>query len=135
MYQNTRPHPRPSSGRLHLVSAVKERNQKGGKCKISRVLQSPVSCTQAPPEVEASYKPKLAQHFSIHRKVQNGNSRVHRDLPDFRGMGIIDKSIEHIPLHPQSSMLKEIPKVLPQVSGVPVHIPFGLTTAPPGFLL
>ena len=31
---------------LYPVSSVKERNRKGGKCKISRVLQSPVPSTQ-----------------------------------------------------------------------------------------
>ena len=41
------PPKRPSSGHLYPVSSVKERNRKGGKCKISRVLQSPVSSTQA----------------------------------------------------------------------------------------
>ena len=90
---------------------------------ISRVLQSPVSCTQASLEVEASNRPKQDQHFSTRRKVQNGNSRVHQDLPDSRGMGIFDRSIRHLPSHPHTSILKEIPKILPQVSGVPVHIP------------
>ena len=47
------PSKRPSSGQLHPVSAVKERNRKGGKCKISRVLQWPVSSPQASPTVEA----------------------------------------------------------------------------------
>ena len=42
------PPKRPSPGHLYPVSSVKERNQKGGKCKISRVLQSPVPSTQAP---------------------------------------------------------------------------------------
>ena len=41
------PSKRTSSDLLYPVSSVKERNRKGGKCKISRVLQSPVSCTQA----------------------------------------------------------------------------------------
>ena len=37
----------------------------------------------------------------------------------------------HIPIHP--SKLKEIPKVLPQVTGVPVHLPpFGTSHIPPG---
>ena len=83
------PSKRPSSGRLYPVSSVKKRNRKGGKCKISRVLQSPVSSTQASPKVEASHRLKQAQHFSTRRKVQNGNSRVHQDLPDSRGMGIV----------------------------------------------
>ena len=40
------PTKRPSFGHLYPVSPVKERYRKGGKCKISRVLQSPVSRTQ-----------------------------------------------------------------------------------------
>ena len=107
--------------------------RQGGKCKISRVLQSPVSSTQASPKVEASHRLKQAQHFSTHRKVQNGNSRVHQDLPDSRGMGIVDRPIRHLPSHPHPSKLKEIPKVLLQVAGVPVHLPpFRTSHSPPG---
>ena len=73
--------------------------------------------------MEASHRPKQAQHFSTRRKVQNGNSRVHQDLPDFRGVGIVDRSIGHLPTHPHPSKLKEIPKVLLQVTGVPIHLP------------
>ena len=65
--------------------------------------------------------------------VQNGNSRVHQDFPDSGGVGIVDRSIGRIPSHPHSSTLKEIPKILPQVSGVPVHIPRLRTGhSPPG---
>ena len=127
------PSKRPSSGRLHPVSSVKERYRKGGKCKISRVLQSPVSSTQASPKVEASNRLKQAQHFSTRRKVQNGNSRVHKDLPDSKGMGIVDRSIGRLPSHPHPSKLKEISKILPQVTGVPVHLPpFQAGHSPPG---
>ena len=69
------PAKRPSLGHLYPVSPVKERNRKGGKCKISRVLQSPVPSAQASPKVEASHRPQQAQHFSTRRKVQNGNSK------------------------------------------------------------
>ena len=98
------PSNRPSSGHLYPVSSVKERNRKDGKCKISRVLQSPVSSPQASPKVEASYRPKQAQYLSICRKVQNGNSRVHQDLHDSRGMGIVNRPIAYllIPIHPNS---------------------------------
>ena len=114
---------RPSSGHLYPVSSVKEHNQKGGKCKISQVLQSPVSSTQASPKVETSHRPNHAQHFSTRRKVQNGNSRVHQDLPDSRGMGIVNRPVGCLPSHPHPSKLKEIPKVLLQVPGVHVHLP------------
>ena len=122
-----------SSGHLYPVSSVKERNRKGGKCKISRVLQSPVSSTQASTKV-ASHRPKQAQYFSTHRKVQNGNSRVHQDLPDSRGMGVVDRPVGRLPSHPHPSKLKEIPKVLPQVFQF-TSLPFGLATAPQVFTM
>ena len=118
---------------MYLVSPVKERYRKGRQCKISRVLQSPVPSTQASPKVEASHRLKQAQHFSTRRKVQNGNSRVHQDLPDSRGVGIVDRSVGRLPAHPHPPKLKEIPKVLLQGSGVPVHLPpVRASHSPPG---
>ena len=64
-----------------------------------------------------------AKHFSTRRNVQNGNSRVHQDLPNSSAMGIIDRPIRHLPSHPHPPKLKEIPKVLPQVAHLPVHLP------------
>ena len=99
------PSKRLSSGHLCPVSSVKERNRKGGKCKISRVLQSPVSSTQASPKVEASHRPKQAQHFSTRRKVQNGNSRVIRtSLVPGEWISSIELSDAYldIPIHPNS---------------------------------
>ena len=110
------PSKRPSSGHLYPVSPVKEHYRKGGKCKISRVLQSPVPSTQASPKVEASNRLKQAQHFSTCRKVQNGNSRVHQDLPGSRGMGIVDRPIGHLPSHPHPPKLKEIPLYVSPIS-------------------
>ena len=103
---------RTSSDLLYPVSSVKERNRTGGKCKISRVLQSPVSCSQASPKVEASNRSKRAQKLPTCRKVQNGNTRVHQGLSDSRGMGVIDRPTRRIPSHPHPLKLKEVPKVL-----------------------
>ena len=117
---------------MYPVSSVKERNRKGGKCKISRVLQSPVSCTQASAKVEASKRPKEAQHLPTCRKVQNENTRVHQDLSDSRGMGVADRPIRCLPSHPHPPKIKEVLKGLPQVASVSVHfpsLPFGLATA------
>ena len=97
------PSKRPSSGLLYPVSSVKECNIKRGKCKISRVLQSPVSGTQASPTVEVSNKPKQAQHLPTCRKVQNGNTRVHQGLSDSRGIGVFDRPIRCLLSHPQNS--------------------------------
>ena len=36
-------------------------------------------------------------------------------------MGIVDRSVGRLPSHPHPSPLKKIPKILPQVPGVPIH--------------
>ena len=37
-------------------------------------------------------------------------------------MGIVHRLIRRLPSHPHSPKLKEVPKVLPQVTGIPVHL-------------
>ena len=107
------PSKRSSSGLLFPVTSVKECNRKGGKCKISWVLQSPVSGPQASSKVEASDRRKQAQHPPTYRKVQNGNSRVHQGLSDSRGMCDFDRPVGRLSSHPH-----------PQVfTGVSVHLP------------
>ena len=62
------------------------------------------------------------------------HSRVHQDLPDSRGMGVVDRPIGCLPSHPHPSTLTEIPKVLPQVLQF-TSLPFGLATAPQVFTM
>ena len=126
------PSQRTSSDLLHPVSSVRERNRKGRKCKISRVLQAPVSFPQASPKEKASDRPKQAQCLPTCRKVQNGNTRVHQGLFDSRGMGVVDRFIRCLPSHPHPPKLKEAPTVLPQVTGFPVHLPSFWTVSPTG---
>ena len=38
-------------------------------------------------------------------------------------MGVVDRLIRRLPSHPHPPKLKEVPKVLPQFTGVPVHLP------------
>ena len=38
-------------------------------------------------------------------------------------MGVVDRLIRRLPSHPHPPKLKEVPTVLPQVTGVPVHLP------------
>ena len=71
--------------------------------------------------------------FLLVEMVQNGNTRVHQGLSDSRGMGIVNRPIIHLPSHPHPPKLKEVPKVLPQVTGVPVHLPsFRASHSPTG---
>ena len=38
-------------------------------------------------------------------------------------MGVIDRPVRRLSSHPHPPKLKKIPKVLPQFTGVPVHLP------------
>ena len=126
------PPKRPSSALLYPVSPVKERNRKGGKCKICRVLQSPVSSTQASrwrPVIDLS---RLNTFLHVEKFKMVTPESIRTSL-DPRGMGIVDTPIRRLPSHPHPPKLKEIPKVLPQVTGVPVHLPsFRSSHSPPG---
>ena len=47
-------------------------------------------------------------------------------------MGIVNRPIGRLPSHPHPPKLREIPKVLPQVTGVTVHLPsFRTSHSPP----
>ena len=98
------PSNRSGSGLLYPLCSFKECNTKGGKCKISQVLQSPVSSPQASPKVEASDRTRQAQHLPTCRKVQNGNPRVHHGISDSRRKEVVDMSDTylHIAIHQNS---------------------------------
>ena len=49
-------------------------------------------------------------------------------------MGVIDRPIRRLPSHPHPPKLKEVPKVLPQVTSVPVHLPSFRTSHSPSGL-
>ena len=124
------PSKRTSSGHLYTVLSVKERNRKGGKCKISQVLQSPVSCTQASAKVEASNRLKQAQHFFTCRKVQNGTSLIPGEWVS--SIDLSDAYL-HIPIHPNSRKYLRFchrSQVFQFTS-----LPFGLATAPQVFTM
>ena len=97
----------------------------GPSKRSSSGLLYPVSSVNAKERVETVkfLGPKQAQHLPTCRKVQNGNTRVHQDLSDSRGMGVVDRTIRRLPSHSHPPKFKEVPKVLPQVTGVPVHLP------------
>ena len=122
----------PSSGLFYQVSSVKERNRKGGKCKISRVLQSPISSTQASPKVEASNRPKQAQH--LHLKMETPES-IRTSLIQGEWMSSIDLSDTyfHIPIHPNSR--KYLRFCHKSWMFQFTSFPFGLATAPPVFTM
>ena len=118
------PSKRPSTGHLYPASSVKERNRKGGKCKISRVLQSPVPSTQASPKVEASHidLSRLNTFLHIEKFKMETPESIRTSLIPGEWVSSIDLSDAylHILIHPNSRKYR---RFLLQVSGVPVHLP------------
>ena len=77
------------------------------------------------PKPHQKWRPVIAlsrQHLPTCRKVQMKTPESIR-ASDSRGMGIVDRLIRCLPSHCHPPKLKKVPKVLPQVTGVPVHHP------------
>ena len=111
------------------------RRGKGGKCKISRVLQSPVSSTQASPKVEASIDlSRLNNFLLVERFKMETPESIRASLIPGEWVSPIDLSDAylHIPINQNS---KEVPrKVLPQVASVSAHFPSLRTSHSPSGL-
>ena len=120
--------PRGPSSMLPLSCVIKdafdkfEHDFKAANLPEGKYIKPPPATTKWYKVGQPCYEEKM-QELNTRRKAQNGNSRVHQDLPDSRGMGIVDISVGRLPAHLHPSRLKEIPKALLQVTGVPVHLP------------
>ena len=122
--------------RLYPVSPVKERYRKGGKCKISRVLQSPVSSPQASPKVEASNRLKQAHTFlHVEKFKMETPESIRTSLVPGEWVLLIDlaDTYLHIPIHPNSRKYLRFchrSQVFQFTS-----LPFGIATAPQVFTI
>ena len=99
------PSKRPSSGHLYPVSSVKERNRNGGKCKISRVLQSPVLVSKPHqrwrPVIDLS---RLNNFLHVEKFKMETPESIRTSLIPGEWVSLIDLSDAylHIPIHPHS---------------------------------
>ena len=123
------PSKRPSPGLLYPVSSVKERNRKGGKCKISRVLQSPVPSTQV---IDLS---RLNTFLHVEKFKMETPESIRTSLIPGEWVSSIDLSDAylHIPIHPNSRKYLRFcykSQVFQFTS-----LPFGLATAPQVFTM
>ena len=99
---------------MYPVSSVKERNRKGGKCKISQVLHLPVSSPQASQKVLLIERFQTETPESIRACLVPGEWVLSIDLSDaYQGIGVVLTLVQCVPSHPHKPKLKEVPKVLP----------------------
>ena len=123
------PSKRTSSDCLYPVSSVKERNRKGGKCKISRVLQSPVLV----PKSHQRWRPvidlsRLNTFLLVERFKMETPESIRASLIPGECVSSIDLADLHIPIHPNSRKYLRFchrSQVFQFTS-----LPFGLATAP-----
>ena len=97
------PSKRPSSGHLYPASSFKERNRKGGKCKICLVLQSPVPSPQASPRWKLLIDLNRLNTFLLVEKFKMETPEsIRTSLIPGEWASSIDLSDAylHIPIHP-----------------------------------
>ena len=130
------PTKRPSSGRLHPVSAVKERNRKGGKCKISQVYSRlflvPKPHQRWTPVIDLS---RLNTFLHVEKFKMETPESIRTSLIPGEWVSSIDLSDAylHVPIHPHSRKYLRFcyrSQVFQFTS-----LPFGLATAPQVFTM
>ena len=104
------PSKRPSSGHLYPVSSERVKNVKSLGF-YSRLFLVPKPHQRWRPVIDLS---RLNTFLHV--------EKFKMETPESRGMGIIGRPIRRLPSHSHPSKLKEIPKVLLQVAGVPVPV-------------
>ena len=120
---------------MYPVSSVKERNRKGGKCKISRVLQSPVPSTKPHlrwrPVIDLN---RLNTFLHVEKFKMETPESIRTSLIPEEWVSSIDllDTYLHIPSHPNSKYLRFCYKS--QVFQF-TSLPFGLATAPQVFTM
>ena len=125
------PSKRPRSGHLYPVSSVKNAIERVVNVKSLRFYSHLFLVPKPHPRWRLVIDLSRLNAF-LHVDKFEMETPEYQDLPDSRVMGIIDRPIGRLPSHPHPPKLKEIPKVLPQVAGVPVHLPPLQTSQPPG---
>ena len=121
---------------LYPVSSVKERNRKGGKCKISQVLQSPVPSTKSHlrwrPVIDLN---RLNTFLHVEKFKMETPESIRTSLIPGQWVSSIDLSDAylHIPTHPNSRKYLRFcykSQVFQFTS-----LPFGLAAAPQVFTM
>ena len=121
---------------LYPVSSVKERNRKGGKCKISRVLQSPVPSTKPHlrwrPVIDLN---RLNTFLHVEKFKMETPESIRTSLIPGEWVSLIDLSDTylHIPIHPNSR--KYLRFCYKSLVFQFTSLPFGLATAPQVFTM
>ena len=95
-----------------ITSAYRQkRSGKGSKPQIPRVFQPTITSPKAQRQVEANTGPKQTKPFPQDRKVQNGDTGNHQNIPPAGGVGHLSRFQRCQLPHTNTGTIQEIPKI------------------------
>ena len=95
-----------------ITSAYRQkRSGKGSKPQIPRVFQPTISSPKAQRQVEANTGPKQTKPFPQDRKVQNGDTGNHQNIPPAGGVGHLSRFQRCQLPHTNTGTIQDIPKI------------------------
>ena len=98
---------RPSKG-FSPGLLTKKHNRKS---KVSWVLQTSAFSSTTQSKMETSHRPKKTKHLLEGGEIQNGNTRVPKDLSDSSRMDLLNRTLRCLSPHSHLPRLKRILKV------------------------
>ena len=124
--------PQPVRG---ITSAYEQKcNRTGTQTQFTRVLQQTIFSPKTQQQVETNTRPEQFEPIPQGRKIQNGDTGNHQDIPLTRGVGHLDGLQGRLLPHPNTGTVQEILEI--SCPGPDLQfkaLPFGLSTAPMEF--
>ena len=103
------------------ATARQKRYRTSSKSGLTGVFQQAVSSTKAQQQVETYIRSEQAKPLSENRKVQNGNSGNHQNLPPTGRMGHLHRLQGCLLPYPGTGTIQEIPEISCPGSDIPIQ--------------
>ena len=103
-----------------ITSAYGQKRRRAGP-QPNIVLQPVISSPKTQQQVETHFRPEQAKPFSQGRKIQNGDTRNHQDIPPTRGVGHLNRLQRRLRPYTNTGTIQEISEIQSRGPDVPVQ--------------
>ena len=111
--------PLPAGG---ITSAYRQKRSRAGtKPKISGLFQQTISSSKTQQQVETYTRSEQIKSFSHDKKLQNGDTRDHRDIPSTRGVGHLNRFQGRLLPYTNTGTVQKISEISCPGSDIPVQ--------------
>ena len=93
----------------------------GSQPNIPRVFQPAVFSAQTQQQMEAYFRPKQTESLPQDRKIQNGNTGNHQNIPSARGVGNLSRLQGCLLPHTHTGTIQEISQISCPRSDIPIQ--------------